>query len=256
MTKHLLAIGYVPSTIGRTALGLFVGSFLFTQGAFAQDTVGVEQADVDADDTRSDGEEKTDSESDSLRPDLEDHAEERPEPPGGTVLHTSGDTMEVDDPTVIAGAGMGSDIAYATRGVVELGGIMGLDVREETIDFTIAPTVGYFVVDRLELTLMPLLRVRSVEDDTGDSQTNTRFAVIVEPSYHLPFMDNLYGFIGTGLGLTYESGPGVEFLFRPVAGVDIMIGRSGILKPALFLDVGLDAGSMGGGVQVGYTVML
>jgi len=151
---------------------------------------------------------------------------------------------------------LGSEVAYGDRGVVELGGMVGLDVRDELFDFSIAPTVGYFIVDRLELTLIPILRIRSVTDDaTGASETNVRFAGILEPSYHLPFTDYLYGFAGLGIGFTYESGPGVEALLRPVVGLDVMVGRSGILKPAGFIDVGLGAGAMGGGFQAGYTVM-
>ncbi len=58
------------------------------------------------------------------------------------------------------------------------------------------------------------------------------------------------------IGFTYESGPGVEALLRPVLGLDIMLGRSGVLKPGAFLDIGLGDGAIGGGFQMSYTVML
>ena len=35
-----------------------------------------------------------------------------------------------------------------------------------------------------------------------------------------------------------------------------MLGRSGVLKPGAFLDIGLGDGAIGGGFQMSYTVML
>lgn len=186
-------------------------------------------------------------------PDVEDRRDERPDPPGGAAL---GDEEDVDPPPVVRGAGMGSDIAYAEKGVVELGGQASLNIRDELLDFQAAPTIGYFVIDRLELTLIPILRITKTTDgETGVSETFVRVAGVLEPSYHMPITDDLFAFAGLGIGATYEEGPGFEFLLRPVVGVDIMVGRSGILKPAGFIDIGLGDGAIGGGFQAGYTVM-
>lgn len=38
-------------------------------------------------------------------------------------------------------------------------------------------------------------------------------------------------------------------------GFDILIGRSGILKPYGFLDVGVGNGALAGGLMAGYTIM-
>jgi hypothetical protein len=229
-------------TTGWVMCGLFVGGLSFAPRAWAQTAEADESADVD------------DAE---LKPEVKDYSEQRPTPPGGTALDRDGETRDMSAPPIVAGAGMGSRVAYAERGVVELGGTLGLDVRDEIVDFSVAPTLGYFIIDRLELTLIPLVSVRSISDDrTGRRETNTRWALIAEPTYHLPLMDYLYGFVGGGIGFTYESGPGVEALLRPVLGLDIMLGRSGVLKPGAFLDIGLGDGAIGGGFQMSYTVML
>jgi hypothetical protein len=186
----------------------------------------------------------------SMEPRISDNSEQRSEPPGGTA-----EFDDMRDPTVETSAGMGSDVTYADRGVVELGGTFGLDVRDEVLTLRIAPSVGYFLVDRFELTLVPIINVVNVSDNDGPSETTVGVSVVLEPSYHLPFSDSFYGFAGLGMGLTFEEGPGFDFLLRPVLGLDILIGRSGILKPYGFLDVGLGNGAVGGGFMAGYTVM-
>jgi hypothetical protein len=189
-----------------------------------------------------------------MAPEVADSTEARPEPPGGTALDENGD---VDDAQVVKSAGMGSQVAYATRGVVELGGSMGLDIRQELISFTFAPTVGYFLTDRFELSLIPALVIQSVGDPESNARaTNVRVAAVLEASYHQPLSDIFYVFGGAGFGVGYEDGPGVNFVLRPVLGLDIMVGRSGILKPAGFVDIGFGDGAVGGGFLAGYTIML
>ena len=63
-------------------------------------------------------------------------------------------------------------------------------------------------------------------------------------------------FAGIGLGLRYAEDPGVDFALRPKIGMDMLIGRSGILKPAVFIDVGANDGLTQGGFEAGFTVML
>lgn len=186
----------------------------------------------------------------SMEPRVSDNSEARSEPPGGTA-----EFDDMSNPTVETSAGMGSGVTYADQGVVELGGTFGLDIRDEAFILRIAPSVGYFVVDRFELTLVPIINVVNVSDNTGGSETTVGVSVVLEPSYHLPFSDWFYAFAGLGLGVTFEEGPGVDFLLRPVLGVDILIGRSGILKPYGFMDVGVGNGAIGGGFMAGYTVM-
>jgi hypothetical protein len=183
-----------------------------------------------------------------MRPD------ERPQPPRSEAVDTLGDQTTTP---VATGAGVGSDIAYASRGIVELGGTLALTHQSQTTIFRLAPSVGYFIVDNLELTLFPELLVTNVDGDgDDDDQTDVSVGGTIEPSYHVPFTDRLLGFAGLGLGVRYADDPGVDVFLRPRLGMDVMVGRSGILKPAAFLDIGVNDGLTSGGIEVGFTVML
>lgn len=160
---------------------------------------------------------------------------------------------------VAKNAGVGSDLAYASKSVVEAGGVLALRHQSETTQFRIAPSFGYFFVDNLELTLFPELNITHIAADDGPggegAQTDWSIGVLVEPSYHLPFNDRLLGFVGLGVGLNFAEDPSVDLLIRPRVGLDVLVGRSGILKPALFMDIGVADGLSAGGLEAGYTVM-
>jgi hypothetical protein len=259
MTKRLINDCKLRlSVAGFVALG---ASFVAIE-AQAQAEAEVEvDADVEAEPTEGEATlgveedaEEGDSDSD-FAPEVVDHREDRAAAPGG-AMRGSVNGEEVESPPVIRGAGMGSEIAYGDQGVVELGGQFALDIRDELFSIAIAPTLGYFLVDRFELTLIPIVRILRTEDGvSGNSETFVQVAALLEPSYHLPITDDLFVFGGLGIGFTYEEGPGFAFLLRPVLGLDVMVGRSGILKPAGFIDVGFGDGAIGGGFQAGYTVM-
>jgi hypothetical protein len=169
--------------------------------------------------------------------------DERPTPPSGARIGSP-------EPVEVAQfAGVGSPLAYARSSVVELGGVLALVHDSDTTLFRIAPSVGYFPVDNLEFTLFPELRITHV------AETDTSFGLFLEPSYHVPFSDVIFGFAGLGIGFVWADDPGFDFAFRPKLGLDIMIGRSGILKPATFLEVGLGDGAIAGGLEAGFTVM-
>lgn len=160
---------------------------------------------------------------------------------------------EVNTPSqieVAKDAGVGSPLAYARRSIVELGGNLALTHDGDITVFRISPSVGYFFVDNVELTLFPNLSIVHFADDT-----TVQIGALVEPSYHLPLSDALYAFAGLGFGFNYAEDPGFELLLRPRVGTDVMIGRSGIFKPALFMDVGFEEGVYAGGLEAGFTVM-
>jgi hypothetical protein len=192
----------------------------------------------------------------------------QPEPIEGTTLSTTDHSPESQEPQppnqvdmeqlqnteraeVSLGAGEGSSVAYARATVVELGGSLALTHASETTTFRIAPSVGYFVVDNIELTLFPDLTIGNIS-----GETDVTIGAMLEPSYHMPFNDDLFGFLGVGFGIRYAEDPGVDFALRPRIGMDIMVGRSGILKPAAFLDIGANDGLTQGGFEAGFTVML
>jgi hypothetical protein len=136
--------------------------------------------------------------------------------------------------------------------------------------FAISPSIGYFIIDNIELSaIIGLSHVRiDVEDSTGttDTATQTLLSVLVEPSVHLPFTDSLFGFFGLGLGLSYAEESGAGFLLEPRLGMNVLVGRSGILSPAIYVQyattsaIQTDQGTLlqvnfGYGLNVGYTVM-
>jgi hypothetical protein len=176
-----------------------------------------------------------------------DHSDQRPEPPGKL---SSEDLKRSERAELAVAAGMGSDLAYAHATVLELGGSLAFTHASETTIFRIAPSIGYFLVDNVEFTLFPEVTVVNVDE------TDVIIGAMIEPSYHLPFSDVVYGFAGFGVGIRYAEEPGVDFALRPRLGLDIMIGRSGILKPAGFLDIGANDGLTQGGFEAGFTVML
>jgi hypothetical protein len=175
-----------------------------------------------------------------------------PEAPGSIKQVQSGQPMEV-----AVKAGEGSPIAYGRASVVELGGSLAFTHQSETTIFTFTPTFGYFVADGFELSVLPELRITDVEgEDGGENAADVSIGGAVEPSFHLAFNPSVYGFLALGLGVRYAEDPGFDLFFRPSIGMDILIGRSGILKPALFMDVGVNEGTTAGGFQAGFTVML
>jgi hypothetical protein len=102
--------------------------------------------------------------------------------------------------------------------------------------------------------------------------STTMWSALVEPSLHLPFNREVFGFVGMGVGAAYISNLGSGLAVAPRLGMNLMIGRSGILSPSLTYeytthnteamlnpngtqDVTLVAISSALRVNVGYTVM-
>jgi hypothetical protein len=168
-------------------------------------------------------------------------AGDRPSPP----------TVEARPPeaTIVTGAGAGSDVAYASQFVVELGGMTAFTRRNDITMLRLAPMFGWFIIDNLEISLLPDLLLVHL-----DGETEVAAGFSLEPSYHVPLGDQVLLFGGLGLGARF--GTQTEFAFRPRIGLDLLIGRSGILKPALFLDLGSAGGLSSGGLEIGYTIML
>lgn len=167
---------------------------------------------------------------------------------------------------VVSQAGIGGSTAYGRPGVVELGGSIGLTLAGDLTQFNVSPTVGWFFTDNLQLSGIIGFNYSNTTTNgvsTGASSLN----VLVEPSYHLPINRSLFAFLGVGVGLGYADGPGAGFALAPRLGMNIMVGRSGILSPALQFVYSttevirtpqgtLIGGNTSFGLNVGYTVML
>lgn len=129
---------------------------------------------------------------------------------------------------IISQAGIGGDVSYGRAGVLELGGSAGFTFASDYRNINVSPTVGWFIADNLELSA--ILGISNIKAD-GDS--STLWSLIAEPSYHLPLNPQMFGFAGLGIGASHVSGRGTGFAVAPRIGMNFMVGRSGILTPAL-----------------------
>lgn len=179
--------------------------------------------------------------------------------------------VEVPDLTddVKTYAGVGSNTAYSEQGVVELGGSFGLAAAKNSFGVSADPFIGYFVTDNIELGATLGVRHASV----GGENSN-QFALLVEPSFHVPINDGFFYFIGLGIGAalvdTSTSNSSIGFAVAPRTGLQFLIGRSGLLNvgarySVVLSDVDSTVG-IGGGetvlaftntfdIQAGYTIM-
>lgn len=166
-------------------------------------------------------------------------------------------------------AGVGSNTAYGEQGVVELGGSFGLSAAKDSFGISADPFIGYFLVDNIELAGTLGIRHASV----GGENSN-QFALLVEPSFHVPINDGFFYFIGLGIGAalvdTSSSDSSIGFDLAPRTGVQFLIGRSGLLNvgarySVVLSDVDAAVGVAGGetvlafdntfDLQAGYTIM-
>lgn len=167
-------------------------------------------------------------------------------------------------------AGIGGVTSYGRSGVLELGGSASLAAATGYFRFALQPSVGYFIIDNIELSAIIGLSYVSIDstDSEGASSTasQTLFSVLLEPSVHIPFTKSLFGFLGIGFGLSYADASGAGFALQPRLGLNVLVGRSGILSPAVYVQytttsaIQTDQGtllqvSFGYGLNLGYTVM-
>jgi hypothetical protein len=166
-------------------------------------------------------------------------------------------------------AGVGSKIAYSEVGVAEAGGSLSFSTSQGTIAFSADPTIGYFLFDNVVLSGTVGIRHISLEGENSNV-----FSLVAEPSLHFPINDGLFWFGGIGLGAaltdTSQTDSNVGFAFAPRTGIQILLGRSGLLNlgarySAVFSNVDATVTPAGGetvvafvntfDIQAGYTVM-
>ena len=125
-------------------------------------------------------------------------------------------------------AGVGGQVGYGRAGVLELGGSAGFTAAQDFATVNLTPSIGWFVADNLQISGRLSYTYVDAGDDSGSITT-----ILAEPSYHLPFTRTIFGFAGMGVGAAYVSGPGLGFAMAPRIGANFLVGRSGILTPAL-----------------------
>ena len=128
---------------------------------------------------------------------------------------------------LIRQAGIGGPTAYARNGVLELGGSLSFMAASDNIQLTVTPQIGHFITDNLQLSLLGTIGYNEIN---GVHKTNV--TVVVEPSVHVPIVDQLFVFAGAGVGVSYNKGLGTGVAVAPRVGFNLMVGRSGILTPA------------------------
>jgi len=162
---------------------------------------------------------------------------------------------------IVNQAGVGGDVAYGRAGVLELGGSMSFTGASDFTNLSLSPSLGWFFTDNLELSA--IMRLSHISAKGVEANF---FSAVAEPSLHIPLNDTVFVFGGLGAGLSWVEGPGLGFALAPRIGLNVMIGRSGILTPQLLLQYAtheaiatpegaLLAVSVSYGAGVGYTVM-
>jgi hypothetical protein len=150
------------------------------------------------------------------------HSDADPAPPvpSPTIPGINGDIVEQ--------AGVGGAVGYGRAGVLELGGAAGLTLAQDIRAVNFSPSIGWFLVDNFELSA-----VLDVTNLKAGNETATLWSALAEPSFHLPFNRSLFGFVGMGVGAAYVDQLGTGLAVAPRIGMDVMVGRSGILRPSL-----------------------
>jgi hypothetical protein len=150
---------------------------------------------------------------------------------------------------------------YAQAGVLELGGSTGFELADGYNRASFNPSVGYFVLDNIELSA--LMGLSQLNADYGSA---TVVSALIEPSIHRPLSRSLFGFVGLGMGVSNTAPGGTGFAMAPRLGANVLIARSGVLTPALQMtyattpalptvDGTLVRGGPSFGLSVGYTMM-
>ena len=152
---------------------------------------------------------------------------------------------------------------YGQAGVYEVGGSVGFFWDDPEFTVSVSPSFGVFLLEYFEISVILDLEYVSDEDpDTGERAGSTTVIAVIEPSYHLPLDEGLYLLTGLGVGVGYD-GEIVGLELIPRVGLNIGIGRSGILTPAARVPILLGVGtvdeddgfeaSVEVGLEVGYT---
>jgi hypothetical protein len=125
-------------------------------------------------------------------------------------------------------AGVGGVVGYGRAGVLELGGSAGFQLATDFRSMSFSPTIGWFLTDNLELSA-----ILSIANIKADDASATVWSALAEPSYHVPFNRSVFGFVGLGIGAAYVTELGAGFALAPRLGMNLLVGRSGVLTPSL-----------------------
>jgi len=119
---------------------------------------------------------------------------------------------------------------YSQRGAIEADGGLSAAWTKGLFSLDIAPRIGYFLVDRFQLSaLFDLTYIKP-----GHLPYSLGGTLQAEPSYHMPILkeDRVFLFAGLGVGVGFNGRNG-SFELSPRAGANVLFGRAGVLTPAI-----------------------
>lgn len=151
-----------------------------------------------------------------------DEPDAPPEPPKLVALRYEG------TPDIVEQAGVGGSKTYGHAGVIEIGGSAAFTGASNYTQISINPRVGYFLMDNIEVS-----GILGLNHMSAPNFGNTMISLMVEPSAHVPMTRTMFGFAGLGLGPSYAEEGGLGVTVAPRLGLNFLVGRSGIVTPAL-----------------------
>jgi hypothetical protein len=125
---------------------------------------------------------------------------------------------------------------YVEAGHIEVGGSVGVSYTEDTATISVAPSIGYFFVDRFELTLAVILEYEREEDAMNITTSSEAVAVTLEPSYHHPLGDNLLALAGVAVGTGWD-GDFWDFEIIPRLGMNVLTTASTAITPSVRIPI-------------------
>ncbi|MDX2089829.1 MAG: hypothetical protein SFX73_18375 [Kofleriaceae bacterium] len=127
----------------------------------------------------------------------------------------------------------GEDSTYGQKGTLEAGGDVSANWAGDVFVLDLGPSIGYFFLDRLELTLdVDFIYTRVDDEDTGEVNTTKAMSLVLEPSYHHPVSKQLQLLGGLGVG-TGWNGDDWDFELIPRVGLNILTARSNVITPSI-----------------------
>jgi hypothetical protein len=148
-----------------------------------------------------------------------------PAPPVPTVLEHAPRESRV---TVVEQAGVGGPLSYGSATVLEVGGSGSLSMAGKHLYLRMAPYVAWFVLDGLSLSY-----VHEIYVTKQDARYRVATAPMLAASVHFRVTDRLLVSTGPEFGALYN-GDEWGVLGRIRLGLDILVGRSGVLHPSIY----------------------
>ncbi len=117
---------------------------------------------------------------------------------------------------------------YARAGVRELGAAAGLSLAQDIRAVNFSPSIGWFLMDNFQLSA-----ILDVTNLKAGGASSTMWSALAEPSFHFLINQSMFGFFGLGIGAAWVNELGTAMAVAPHLGLDVMVGKTGILRPSL-----------------------